>query len=361
MPFKPKITITPKINKALVEIERVRGFLDAVNLKDDWVSDMQVKALILESHHSTHIEGTAITFSQAQDILSGKKVKGVSRDDERELLNYKKAMDFISRYLGKDDPVSEGLVRELHKILVRGVRGSEAQPGNYRKIQNYVANSRTKEIIYTPPAPLELPHLMREFVDWINDNIEEVSPILTAGIAQFQFVHIHPFVDGNGRTARLLSTLILYKTGYDFKRLFTISEYYDKDRPAYYNAIQSVRKNKMDMTVWLEYFVDGLRSQMKEIQSKGKRIISADKVVKQFEDKGLNDRQAKIIRYLVVNDQIDNEQCQKLCDTLKRTATRDLTALVEKNIIERLGEKKGTYYVLSSKIAEKIRDIKGQT
>ena len=353
MPYKPKYTITPKINKALVEIERVRGFLDAINLKDDWVSDMQAKALLLETHHSTHIEGTAINLEQAHEILAGKKVKGVSRDDEKELLNYKKAMDFISKYLGKDDPVSEGLVRELHKILVRGVRGSEAQPGSYRKIQNYVANSRTKEIIYTPPAPLEVPHLMREFVDWIKANIEEVSPVLTAGIAQFQFVHIHPFVDGNGRTARLLSTLILYKTGYDFKRLFTISEYYDKDRPAYYTAIQSVRKNKMDMTGWLEYFIDGLRSQMKEIQGKGKKIITADKMVKRFEDKGLNDRQAKIIRYLVVNEQIDNEQCQKLCNTIKRTATRDLTSLVEKNIIERIGEKKGTYYVLSAGVAPK--------
>ncbi|MBU0683775.1 MAG: Fic family protein [Candidatus Omnitrophica bacterium] len=347
MPYKPKYTITPKINKALVEIERVRGFLDAINLKDDWVSDMQAKALLLESHHSTHIEGTAINLEQAQDILAGKKVKGVSRDDEKELLNYKKAMDFISKYLGKDDPISEGLVRELHKILVRGVRGSEAQPGSYRKIQNYVANSRTKEIIYTPPAPLEVPHLMREFVDWINANIEEVSPVLTAGIAQFQFVHIHPFVDGNGRTARLLSTLILYKTGYDFKRLFTISEYYDKDRPAYYTAIQSVRKSKMDMTGWLEYFVDGLRSQMKEIQGKGKKIITADKVVKRFEDKGLNDRQAKIIRYLVVNAKITNDECQKLCGSIRRTATRDLSSLVEKGIIDMKGELKGAYYVLS--------------
>jgi Fic family protein len=347
MPYKPKYTITPKINKALVEIERVRGFLDAINLKDDWVSDMQAKALLLESHHSTHIEGTAINLEQAQDILAGKKVKGVSRDDEKELLNYKKAMDFISKYLGKDDPISEGLVRELHKILVRGVRGSEAQPGSYRKIQNYVANSRTKEIIYTPPAPLEVPHLMREFVDWINGNIEEVSPVLTAGIAQFQFVHIHPFVDGNGRTARLLSTLILYKTGYDFKRLFTISEYYDKDRPAYYTAIQSVRKSKMDMTGWLEYFVDGLRSQMKEIQGKGKKIITADKVVKRFEDNGLNDRQAKIIRYLVVNAKITNDECQKLCGSIRRTATRDLSSLVEKGIVEMKGELKGAYYVLS--------------
>ncbi len=95
MSFKPKFIITPKINKALVEIERVRGFLDAVNLKDDWVSDMQMKALILESHHSTHIEGTAINLEQAQDILSGKKVKDVSHDDEKELLNYKKAVKFI--------------------------------------------------------------------------------------------------------------------------------------------------------------------------------------------------------------------------------------------------------------------------
>ena len=275
MAFNPKFNITKKINKALVEIERVRGFLDAVKLKDDWIADMQKKALILESHHSTHIEGTALSLEQAKSILEGGKVKGVNRDDERELLNYKKAMDFISKYLGKDDPVSEGIVRELHKILVKGVRGENADPGNYRKIQNYVVNSRTREVVYTPPGPLDVPHLMREFTEWVS-SAEDVSPILVAGVAQFQFVHIHPFIDGNGRTARLLSTLILYKTGYDFKRLFTISEYYDKDRLSYYQAIQTVRKNNMDMTTWLEYFVDGLRSQMTEIQAKGEQLIKQD-------------------------------------------------------------------------------------
>lgn len=338
MLFKPKYTITPKINKALVEIERVRGFLDAVSLKDDWVSDMQAKVLLLESHHSTHIEGTAINFEQAQDILSDKKAKGVSRDDEKELLNYKKAMDFISKYLGKDDPISEGLVRELHKILVRGVRGSEAQPGNYRKIQNYVANSRTKEIIYTPPAPLEVPHFMREFVDWINAHIEEVSPVLTAGITQFQFVYIHPFVDGNGRTVRLLSTLILYKTGYDFKRLFTISEYYDKDRPAYYNAIQSVRKNKMDMTGWLEYFVDGLHSQMKEIQGKGKEIIRNDMALQKIKKKELNIRQEKAIKFILKNGKITVNEYQAVASCIRRTAQRDLDNLLQKKAIKAVAQ-----------------------
>ncbi len=338
MPFNPKYTITPKVNKALVEIERVRGFLDAMTLKDDWVSDMQKKALILESHHSTHIEGTAINLEQAQDILSGKKVNGVSRDDETELLNYKKAMNFISKYLGKDDRLSEGLIRELHKIIVAGVRGGQAQPGAYRKIQNYVANSRTKEIIYTPPPPLEVPHLMREFVDWINQNVEEVSPVLVSAIAQFQFVHIHPFIDGNGRTARLLSTLILYKTGYDFKRLFTISEYYDKDRPAYYNAIQSVRKNEMDMTVWLEYFVDGLRSQMTEIQEKGKEIIEKDTKLQKVKKAGLNRRQEKAVKFILQNGKITAKDYQEVASCIRRTAQRDLDSLVEKKIIKAVAQ-----------------------
>ena len=351
MALNPKYTITPKINKALVEIERVRGFLDAVKLKDDWIADMQQKALVLESHHSTHIEGTALSLEQAKNILEGKKVAGVNRDDERELLNYKKAMDFISKYLGRDDPVSEGIVRELHKILVKGVRGENADPGNYRKIQNYVVNSRTREVVYTPPAPLEVPHLMREFTEWIS-NVEDVSPILMAGITQFQFVHIHPFIDGNGRTARLLSTLILYKTGYDFKRLFTISEYYDKDRPSYYQAIQSVRNNNMDMTAWLEYFVDGLRSQMEEIQEKGKKIIVSEEIVKGFASHNLNLRQEKIIRFLVVNERIDNEQCQKLCGSIRRTATRDLVSLVDKGLLLMKGELKGAYYVLSSIVSK---------
>jgi len=333
MAFNPKYIITPKINKALVEIERVRGFLDAVKLKDDWIADMQKKALILESHHSTHIEGTALSLEQAKSILEGKKVKGVNRDDEKELLNYKKAMDSISKYLGKNDPTSESIVRELHKILVRGVRGENADPGNYRKAQNYVVNSRTREVVYTPPSSLEVPHLMREFTEWIN-KAEDVSPILVAGIAQFQFVHIHPFLDGNGRTARLLSTLILYKTGYDFKRLFTISEYYDKNRPAYYQAIQTVCENNMDMTTWLEYFVDGLRSQMTEIQAKGEQLIKQDSQLQKIKKIGLNKRQEKVVKHLIIKGTLSVNEYQFVASCIRRTAQRDLEELVEKKAIK---------------------------
>ena len=91
MPFSPIFSITPKVNKSLVEIERVRGFLDAVKLKNDWLSDMQKKALIIETHYSTHIEGTTLTLEQAQSILEGKKPKGINRDDEKELFLHQEA------------------------------------------------------------------------------------------------------------------------------------------------------------------------------------------------------------------------------------------------------------------------------
>lgn len=345
MPFNPKFTIKGKISKSLVEIERVRGFLDAIKIKEDWFSAIQKEALILETHYSTHIEGTELTLEQARNILSGKEVKGVRCDDRTELLNYKKAMEFVSTYLGKEDPITEGLIREIHKILVKGVRGGQAAPGKYRKVQNYVVNSRTKEIIYTPPPALEIPHLMQEFIQWLNKD-KDISDILIAGIAQFQFVHIHPFLDGNGRTARLLSTLILYKTGYDFKKLFTLSEYYDKERPAYYKAIQSVRENNMDMTYWLEYFIKGLSSQMSQIMEKSKRIIKCDSVLKKAEAIGLKERQVNALRFIVQNQSISRSQYVKNFKVSLRTANYDLSLLESYRLIERIGVGRTIKYIL---------------
>jgi Fic family protein len=337
--WQPKYSISSKINKALVEIERVRGFLDAVKLKEDWLTGLQKEKLILESHHSTHIEGTALSYEQAKDILEGKKVKGVDRDDEKELLNYKRAMDFVSGYLGKDYPVTEADIRQLHKITVSGVRGEKADPGRYRMVQNYVVNSATGKTVYTPPAPLEVPALMKEFVDYLNGD-NKIPPVLTAGIAQFQFVHIHPFIDGNGRTARLLSTLILYKTGYDFKRLFTISEYYDNNRPAYYKAIQSVRNNGMDMTDWLEYFTEGLRAQMTEIREKGEILIKHDEKLHEIKKTGINSRQEKAIRHLIKNGTLTVNEYQVVTGCIRRTAQRDLEALLSKGVIKMVEKNK---------------------
>ncbi|MCD6585336.1 MAG: Fic family protein [Desulfobacteraceae bacterium] len=346
--FNPKFTITNRMTAAITQIERARGFLEAARLSDDWVREMENQALIKEAHHTTHIEGTRLTLDQAERLWKGEAVPEADPDDTRELLNYRFAFEFVSECLNSGDPVTEGMIREIHRKLVEGVRGGKADPGVYRRIQNYVVNSKTGEVIYTPPSAVEIPIMMSQMVKWLNSDLQ-IHPVLVSGIAQLQLVHIHPFLDGNGRTSRLLSTLCLYKTGYDFKRLFTISEYYDRDRPIFYKSIQSVRENDMDMTGWLDYFITGLQTQMVKVKERGEQVIRRDVLVQKY---GLNERQGKAIEFLLTHGKLTIKIFETLCpDTNKRSLQRDLKAFLEKGLIKETGTRSTDptrHYVLSS-------------
>jgi Fic family protein len=333
--FAPRFTITNRITAALTTIERARGFLEAATLSEDWVRRMSQRALLLEAHHTTHIEGTQLSIEQAEQVWAGREVAGTDADDVRELLNYRSAFELVSEYLSSGAPISEGLIREIHKRLVFGVRGGKAMPGEWRKVQNFVANNQTGTIIYTPPPAAEVPPLMRELVEWLREE-EAIHPVLIAGVAQFQLVHIHPFVDGNGRTSRLLSTLCLYRAGYDFKRLFTISEYYDRDRAAFYSALQRVREANMDLTGWLEFFVTGLETQLQEVRAKGEQAIRADVIAAA---KRLNSRQASLVAAFLERTSLSLAECEKtLPNVARRTVQRDLKHLVDAGLIGEVGQ-----------------------
>ncbi|NGX46414.1 MAG: Adenosine monophosphate-protein transferase SoFic [Chlamydiae bacterium] len=342
MPFRPTFIVSIPIASALTAIEHTRGFLEAVQLSEEWQSEMRAQALVLEAHHTTHIEGTHLSLDQSERILAGEKMAGVDSEDVKELLNYRNAFDFVADYLFSQPPITESLIREIHGHLVEGVRGNSAQPGQYRIVQNYVANSKTKEIIYTPPAPYDVPLLMAELIDWLQ-NEQTLPTVLVAGIAQFQLVHIHPFLDGNGRTARLLSTLYLYRSGYDFKQLFSISEYYDRKRQDYYNAIQSVRDNNMDMTRWLEYFSIALETQIREIQAKGSRAVKISALAK---EQKLSARQKQAMEVLLEKEaHFTIQEYEALCPGVnRRSLQRDLSDLVKKGLISQEGTKKATRY-----------------
>lgn len=332
--FNPKFTITNRMTAAITRIERARGFLEAAHLSDDWVRDMGNEALIKEAHHTTHIEGTRLTLDQAERLWKGEVVPEADPDDTRELLNYRSAFEFVSACLDNGDPITEGLIREIHKKLVEGVRGGKADPGNYRRIQNYVANASTGEVIYTPPSAVDVSIMMSEMVKWLNSDLE-IHPVLVSGIAQFQLVHIHPFLDGNGRTSRLLSTLCLYKAGYDFKRLFTISEFYDRDRPTFYKSIQGVRENDMDMTDWLDYFITGLETQMIEVKGRSEQVIRRDVLVQKH---GLNERQSKALGFMLENKKLNIHDFEEICpDVNRRSLQRDIKGMLEKKIISEIG------------------------
>ena len=342
--FAPTFRITNRITAGLTHIERARGFLEAATLSENWVREMGNRALVLEAHHTTHIEGTRLTLDQAERLWQGDSVPEADPDDARELLNYRKAFDFVSEYLKSGDPITEGLVREIHKRLVEGVRGGAAAPSEYRRIQNYVVNSVTGETIYTPPPAHDVPIMMAELVNYLNSETE-THPVLLSGIAQFQLVHIHPFLDGNGRTSRLFSTLCLYQTGYDFKRLFTISEYYDRDRAAFYRAIQGVRENDMDMTGWLEFFIEGLSTQLAEVRERGEQAIRRDVLIKEH---GLSDRQAKAIGHILEHGSLTIQDFERLCPEVhRRSLQRDLKNMVDNGLLFTEGETHHLFYRLA--------------
>jgi len=258
-------------------------------------------------------------------------------------LNYRSAFEFVSECLDSGDPITEGMIREIHRKLVEGVRGGKADPGAYRRMQNYVANANTGEVIYTPPTAIEIPVMMSEMVKWLNSDLE-IHPVLISGIAQFQLVHIHPFLDGNGRASRLLSTLCLYKAGYDFKRLFTISEYYDRDRPTFYKTIQSVRENDMDMTGWLDYFITGLETQMIEVKEHGEQVIRRDVLTQKH---NLNERQTKAIEFLLQYNRLTIQDYENLCPEVnRRSLQRDLKIMIEKELIAAEGATNQLVYFL---------------
>ena len=344
--FAPRFTISNAIASSLTAIERARGFLEAATLSAEWIEQMSQRALLLEAHATTHIEGTALTLDEAERLWGGEAVKDARPDDVRELLNYRDAFHFVSEYLDSGEPVTEGLIREIHRRLVEGVRGGEGAPGTYRTIQNLVVNSATREVVYRPPAPADVAPMMRTLVEWLRSD-SGVHPVLVAGVAQFQLVHIHPFVDGNGRTSRLLSTLCLYRAGYDFKRLFTLSEFYDRDRSRFYRAIQEVRERGMDLTGWLEFFSEGLATQLGEVKARGEKVIRRDILVREH---GLNRRQGVALDLLLGQPEVRIEDLEPLCPgTHRRTLQRDLKGLVERRLVKAVGAGRAARYRLQIK------------
>lgn len=321
-----KFDITNATAKSLSEIDRAKGFLEGADLSAEWLKQQAERALRREAHFTTHIEGSALTLEQAERIFDGEPIPSADSDDVRELTNYKRAFDFIRQYVVGGAPISERMILEMHRQLVQGVRGGDASPGDYREKQNYVINSVTREVIYTPPPFEEVPEMMQELIEWLNSE-QEIHPVLKSGIAQFQLVHIHPFRDGNGRVSRLLSMLSLYRDGYDFKRLFSLSEFYDLDRPRFYQAIQQVRDSGMDLTGWLDFFSGGLAVQLRDLIARATTQLSA----KQYE---ITERQQNILGSILENGKASIETIEQRFDGIsRRTLQRDLKALIDVRLI----------------------------
>jgi len=206
----------------------------------------------------------------------------------------------------------------------------------------------TGEVRFRPPDWEDVPDLVAELVAWLNSpQAEDLMPILHAGVAHYECVRIHPFVDGNGRTARALATLILYRRGFDTRRFFALEEYYNVDRASYYDALATADQSG-DLTEWLEYFVQGIAVEMVRLE---RRITALQEIVRAAPGEeasalGLNPRQIRALELLLGEPRLTTALYTEWNRVSRATAQRDLADLVARGLLEQRGIGRGTHYVL---------------
>jgi len=339
--YAPYFKINPKITKYLTQIGMIYGFLISTPLPSTYKKEYQNKILSEIVHSSTAIEGNRLTQKQVDDVLRGKKIQGYERD-VKEVENYYRAVEYISSLsVDINFQISEQLIKKINKIVLDGIKNEEA--GAYRKRELSVGS-------YIPPKPSAVPYLMGEFADWLNKpGPVNLSPILYAGIAHYQLVAVHPFIDGNGRTTRILTKLILKKYGFDFIKYFSLESYYNRERKLYYEALNSADSNriegKQDLSLWLEYFIFALLSQAQSAQEQIKKIIKDEKKRIKIH---LNERQKQLIEYLKTNNSVTTSRYIKLAGLSPKGAYNDLQKLVKAGLLKKKGVFKSSFYILNN-------------
>lgn len=262
--FKPIFTINTKIMADLIKLEGLRQEIDHLPISHVTMARLRETARLKSTHYSTMIEGNKLTPEEIERVIHDAAKIPHKEHDEREVLNYYSALDYVDLLTKEDAKITEAVVKKLHAItMAKNKKISAGTP--YRDGQNVIRDSLTGRMVYLPPEPQDVPQLMRDLIAWLHET-QNILPVpLRAAIAHYQFATIHPYFDGNGRTARLLATLILQLSEYNLHGFYSLEEYYAKNLPAYYGAISVgpshnyyLGRAETDITSWIEYFCAGM-------------------------------------------------------------------------------------------------------
>lgn len=272
IPFQPKFTITPDIAKALMRIEAAKQSVMTLPVTPRVLAHLRETARLFSTHYSTQIEGNRLTPEQVAQVIEADRHFPGRERDEAEIKGYYAALDEIERLAKRHETISEAQIQKLHALVMAGGK-ARIRPTPYRDGQNVIRDSRSNGIVYMPPEAKDVPGLMKAFVSWINAHDEWPVPV-KAAITHYQYATIHPYYDGNGRTARLLTNLVLHLGGYDLKGLYALEEYYAHNLGEYYEALTIGPSHnyyegraEADITKWVGYFIEGMAHAFEKVQS----------------------------------------------------------------------------------------------
>lgn len=363
MPYSPKYSITNAILKNVGIIDSAREVITSAPLVPAWEKRFQSEARAKIIHHGTHLEGNDLNLDEVEEVLDHQPLiidhslpPGRDRDIQ-EIINYRTVMDYLDTFTPSEVPPwrdevgpSRHILQEIHRLTVTNLL-PESEAGHYRSVKVVIRNNTTQEITFRPPAPTEVSFLIEELFTWLSGSEgKEVHPLLRAGLLHYELVRIHPFVDGNGRTARAMALLLLFLEGYEVKKFFALEEYYDSHPEEYYTALQSVTLTG-ETTTWLEYFTQGIAIEFNRVKVMVQNL-SLDLHLKSMiggRQLTLSERQIKLVQHIERHKEIGMGNVRDLfSDVSEDTILRDLRDLVAKNLLIKKGSTKGTKYYLKN-------------
>lgn len=344
--LKPNYKITPSILNYLTNISVAREVILNAPLVPKWELDLRREALIRSAHASTSIEGNSLSYREVSDLELGREITTFGRD-KQEVLNYLHALKYLDK-LAVVGKVDNRVILRLHKMVTTKTLDNQDYCGKYRHGNQYVivGNRFTGEITYRPPATKDVPGLMDDLIEFINGtDFKKLNPILASGVVHYELVRIHPFIDGNGRVARILATYMLLKSGFDTKRFFALDDFYNSDRPAYYGALKTVDPAKRDLTKWLEYFCNGVEISLEVVRRKVTLLAGGRARDVGVHQVALAEKHINLVDHVRKNGFITNKQARELLSVSNKTAYQLLTALCKHRVLEKRGNGRNVFYV----------------
>ena len=343
--FNPKYAIT---NKLLSNIKYITLLVEELNnqrFPEVVLMDFEKKARQVSTFASTSIEGNPLPLTEVKKVLKNRPE--YMRDSEREVLNYNEALEYLNELHQKEDlSISLNLILDVHKKVINGLLPN-FESGALRKKPVVVNDPRSGKVVFLPPDYDVVNELISDLVEFILKNKNVIDSLILAGIFHKQMVIIHPFMDGNGRTTRLITKVLLARMGLNTFNLFSFENYYNKNVTKYFQTVgecgdyNDLAEN-IDFSDWLEYFTEGIIDE----------LLRVKKILPQFgysPETKIEEYHVKLLDFIKKNGFITDRDYSKLTNRAKATRTLDFQKLIELGLIKREGNGRSTHYLLSDK------------
>jgi Fic family protein len=361
--FNPTFTITPAIATGLMRIEAVKQAIQILPITPRVLANLRETARLFSTHYSTMIEGNRLTQEQVAQVIGGDQHFPGRERDQDEVKGYYAALDETERMARRRERVSQAIAQRLHALVMGGGK-TRVKATPYRDGQNVIRDAHSNAIVYMPPEAKDVPWLMEQLITWTNQKDDLPVPI-KAAIAHYKYATIHPYYDGNGRTARLLTTLILHLGTYDLKGLYALEEYYARNLRAYYEALTIgpshnyyVSRAEADITKWVAYFIEGMATSFEKVRDQALREAERGGKDQSKALRNLDAKQRRALTLFQKSREITAKDVAKLFGYQPRTATLRCQRWVQSGFLETTDPaKKSRRYKLCDPYATIVEEI----